>query len=256
MVTWRSWSHSTYVNIYIYKQTDKTSPTRKNWRTTRRSLTTQINLMPPHAYTHHTTHTHTYTYIHIQEATLLDGIRAGVAAGLRCQRCGPAHLAIGGQGEGAAAVATPLPEWAGSLGSEGDEEEEGNRPPHPCDALKAALAALRADPRRRGQTVVTMGSAAGVGEASGHLIRAVLAHHGAGNAGALTRRVETALHLLRTLLVLDDAALLSSPMEVRFAFRLGGKDGEGEGEGDEELVGAALDMFLIERDPAKYDSLR
>ncbi len=92
-----------------------------------------------------------------------------------------------------------------------------------------------------------MGSAAGVGEASAHLVRAVLAHYEGGGAG-LTGRVATALALLRTLLVLDDAALLSSPMELRFAVRVG--------DGKEELVGAALDMFLIERDPAKYDSLR
>jgi hypothetical protein len=179
-----------------------------------------------------------------------------VAAGLRCQRCGPAHLAIGGQGEGAtttnaASSSSILPEWTGALGGTNKTDEEEKEEPHPCDAVKAALAALRTDPQRRAQTVVTMGSAAGVVDASTHLVLAVLAHYEAG-AGALTGRVATALELLRTLLVLDDAALLSSPMELRFAVRMGeGKQGE-----EETLVGAALDLFLIERDPAKYDSLR
>jgi hypothetical protein len=100
-----------------------------------------------------------------------------------------------------------------------------------------------------------MGSAAGVVDARGHLIRAVLGQFD-GTAGVLAGRVRTALALLRTLLVLDDAALLSSPMEVRFAIRCGpGAEGK-EGERTAELVGAALDMFLIERDPAKYDALR
>lgn len=204
----------------------------------------------PASHIPHTHHLNT-TQRTTQEAALLDAVRAGVAAGALCQRCGPAHLAIGGRGEGIGATTGPsiLPDWTRALlgtaegGSDGDRNEE----PHPCDALAAALASLRADPRRRAQTVVTMGSAAGVVDARGHLIRAVLGQF-EGTAGALAGRVRTALALLRTLLVLDDAALLSSPMEVRFALRCG--------EGTTELVGAALDMFLIERDPAKYDALR
>lgn len=188
---------------------------------------------------------HTHTPAHTQEAALLDGIRAGVVGGLKCQRCGPAHLAIASvsssssSSDAAVAAASILPEWSRRLKGEG--KAATTEEPHPCDALEGALAALRADPLKRGQTVVTMGSASGVMDATGHLVRAVLAAHG---EGVLTGRVGAAMALLRTLLVLDDAALLSSPMAVRFAL-----DGDG-------LVGAAFDMFLIERDPAKYDSLR
>jgi hypothetical protein len=87
----------------------------------------------------------------------------------------------------------------------------------------------------------------------------VLFEHYQADAPVLVRRISAAVSLLSTLLVLEDAALLSSPLKISFCIDLQTPPESQDQDSTRltgTLAGAALDIFMIERDPAKYDALR
>ncbi|KAM3569453.1 hypothetical protein VYU27_008447 [Nannochloropsis oceanica] len=239
---------------------------------------------------------------HFHEATLLEGIRQGVKQGMTCQQCGPTLVTLGSMDAAVtsdlpgalpsflaltspsppsvpASTSSLLPVWKSDLNQ--DLCLAARSEPHPCDALHAAFRQLHTPGAPSHQTLVLLGSASGLADTKTHILQALFEHYRR-PAPQLVKRISTAVSLLSTLLVLDDAALLSSPMEIKFFVKLQQQQQQQQSMKDEtmdtpstpggaiaaaatagaaagfegKLVGAELDVFLIERDPAKYDSLR
>lgn len=84
-----------------------------------------------------------------------------------------------------------------------------------------------------------------------HILRALVEpQRGRVGGSELVGRLGTALGVLASVLSLD-GHILYSPSEVRLLYRvLPGSDASSP---QAELVGAALDVYLIERDPVKYE---
>ncbi|EWM22529.1 hypothetical protein Naga_100290g6 [Nannochloropsis gaditana] len=210
-------------------------------------------------------------YFH--EAHLLEGIRVSVMQGRSCQRCGPTVVGFEkGKGKDSPQGRVPsfhtspsmwtspssasLSTWQHSL----DERwsPNGGTSPHPCDALHAAFYALHSRAGNAHQCLVLLGGFSGANDTRSQMLRVLFQHYQA-DAPVLVRRISAAISLLSSLLVLEDAALLSSPLKISFSIDL---QTPPEGQDHDStrltgtLTGAALDIFMIERDPAKYDALR